>query len=121
MNLFKKMKSNFFEKTLASGEPVFPSWCEKNQKTGPHRAMMSELREENSMTYKTLLEKTEKIQKNAELLSDETENASYLADVFMDEEDGKDYRRELFESAKRIKEYSEAIANEADLILKALQ
>ena len=46
------------------------------------------------MTYKTLLEKTEKIQKNAELLSDETENASYLADVFMDEEDGKDYRRE---------------------------
>jgi hypothetical protein len=40
------MKSNFFEKTLASGEPVFPSWCEKNQKTGPHRAKMSEKREE---------------------------------------------------------------------------
>jgi hypothetical protein len=29
------MRCNFFEKTLASGEPVFPSWCEKNQKAAP--------------------------------------------------------------------------------------
>ena len=35
VHLFKKMKSNFFEKTLASGEPVFPFWCEKNQKPAP--------------------------------------------------------------------------------------
>lgn len=73
------------------------------------------------MTYKTLLEKTAEIQKKAEILSDETDNASYLADVLMDEEDGHDYRRELFESARKIKEYSTTIANEADLILKALQ
>ena len=37
----------------------------KKSKTGPHRAMIREKREENRMTYKTLLEKTEKIQKNA--------------------------------------------------------
>ena len=32
---------------------MFPSWCEKNQKTGPHRAKMSELREEKKMKFKT--------------------------------------------------------------------